>query len=512
MAIASISLCACQANRDSSRIVVASAGKIISLDPAQANTFHALQIISALGDTLYEIDENRDLKPKLAKSLPEIKDNGLTINIPLRENVLFHDGTDFNAEAMVFSLKRFISIGTLNYILGDRVASIHAPKEYLLQIKLNRPSSSLISLLTSVNLTPVSPTSYSDHKKKFLNRTFIGTGPYKISSFNTNHQRLEPYSLYWGSPPKNEGIDFINLSNSTALFGAMRSREIDILLSNSLDEDQHKYLHRLAKIGRLREGEGSSMEIGYITFRSNVPPLNNKFLRKGLLHSIDRELIAARVSYGLREPLRSIVPPSLKSFSSPHWPKYDPRQAKIFFQKAGYCKEEKLTLPFTFRSNVPADKLLALTWKEQLDRDFPECIQLELNGVESTTIYRQLGKGSYQSVMLDWRGAYPDPEAYLSPLLSCKKNNGEICEIGEAAISGSFWTSPLIQKKLQESDHLTGSERSNKFNQIEKKAAEGSAYLPIWLVKPRAWSQLHISTPQFNGSGQMLLQEIKVIK
>ena len=83
----------CRPTRNSSRLIVASAGKITSLDPAQASTFHSLQLISALGDPLYRIDSNGVLRPQLAKELPEITDNGLTVLIPLREDVVFHDGT-----------------------------------------------------------------------------------------------------------------------------------------------------------------------------------------------------------------------------------------------------------------------------------------------------------------------------------------------------------------------------------------------------------------------------------
>ena len=74
-------------------------------------------------------------------------------------------------------------------------------------------------------------------------------------------------------------------------------------------------------------------------------------------------------------------------------------------------------MPLTFRSNVPADKLLALTWQAQIKRDLNDCLVLNLDGVESTTVYRQLGEGVFKAVMLDWRGTYPDPEAYLTPLL-----------------------------------------------------------------------------------------------
>ena len=97
-------------------IIVASAGKIESLDPAQANTIRTQQILSALGDTLYKINEEGNLLPILAKDLPKVSNNRLLIDIPLKENISFHDGNIFNADAMAFSLNRFRKIGTLNSV------------------------------------------------------------------------------------------------------------------------------------------------------------------------------------------------------------------------------------------------------------------------------------------------------------------------------------------------------------------------------------------------------------
>ena len=64
------------------------------------------------------------------------------------------------------------------------------------------------------------------------------------------------------------------------------------------------------------------------------------------------------------------------------------------------------------------------------------CMVLKLDGVESTTVYRQLGEGAFKAVILDWLGSYPDPEAYLNPLLSCSNAEGHICLDGEAAQHG----------------------------------------------------------------------------
>ena len=513
---AALALCvsqgACQPGRRSDRITVASAGRITSLDPAQASTFGALQLLSALGDTLYKRTAQGELKPSLAEALPEISDNGRTVTIPLRKDVLFHDGTRFDAEAMAFSLRRFLEIGTLNYVVGDRITAVETPDTYQLRLRLSRPSSSLENLLTATNLTPVSPKAYENHRDRFLNDRFIGTGPYRLTSFRAVQQRLEPFKRYWGPSPSNAGLDLIYLSNSTALFGAMRSGEVDVLLSDSIDEDQRLALNRMASEGRLREGQGPALVIGYITLLSNTPPLQNPVLRQALALSLDRDLINERVSRGLRPPLLSLVPPGLPGGNIEPWPRHDSARARNLFIQAGYCNGRVLNLPFTYRSNVPADRLMALTWQAQIKRDLADCLSLQLDGVESTTVYRQLGEGAFQAVMLDWRGAYPDPEAYLAPLLSCRESEGSVCKRGEASISGSFWTTPGLESTLLRSDRSRGDDRLRDLESVERMAAAGAAYIPVWLVTPRAWSSTALATPEFDGNGQLLLARLQGVR
>ena len=499
----------CQAPPPTSRITVASAGRISSLDPAQASTLSTTQLLSALGDPLYRLKRDGSLEPRLAAAAPVLSDGGRTVTIPLRPDVRFHDGTPFNAAAMVFSLRRFLNIGTLSYVVGDRIASVEEADTHTLRLRLSRPSTSLQGLLTSINLTPISPTAYSSHQDRFLHDRFVGTGPYKLTRFSEHQQRLEPFAQYWGEATRNKGLDLITLSNSTALYGALRSGEVDLLLSASIDEDQRHALHERAIAGVLQESVGPAMEIGYITLLSNQEPFQDPNLRRALAVSLNRKEISERVSYGLRRPLRALVPPSLPGGALASWPQHNPDQARELLKAAGYCNGSPLRFPLTFRSNVPADKLLALTWQSQVQRDLSDCLVLDLDGVESTTIYRQLGEGAFKAVMLDWRGSYPDPEAYLTPLLSCTSEKGDTCVDGEAAISGSFWTAPGLQNALLESDTLAGDARRNALDRVEHLSADGAAYIPVWLDSPRAWAQLNLRPPQFDGSGQLMLADLE---
>ncbi len=499
----------CVQHKKKENIIVASAGKIESLDPAQANTLRTLQILSALGDTLYKINKEGTLSPRLAIDIPKVSNNGLLIDIPLRENITFHDGSIFDAKAMKFSLDRFMKIGTLNYLLNDKIEDIEVIEKFLLRIKLKKPSSSIKTLLTSVNLTPVSPSSYSDYKDKFNNKSFIGTGPYFLESFSSSQQIIKPFNNYWGSKPLNKGIDFVNFNNSSTLFGAIKTNQVDVLIANSIADMHRLSLNNMANKDQLNSGEGAPTSIGYITFKSNNLPLSNEKLRKALSYTIDRDLITQRVSFGTREPLYSIAPPQFYKKEFSPWPSYEPKIARKLLKKEGYCDNNILNIPLTFRSTVPADKNLALIWQEQIKRDLSDCLQITLNGVESTTVYDQLSKGSFEAVILDWTGDFPDPIAYLAPLLSCTQINNNTCLNGEAAFSGSFWGDKQVQEKLERSEVLEGESRLNTFIKIEQLAEEGSSYLPVWLMRPQAWSLKDISKPEFSGDGLIILKNLK---
>ena len=502
----------CRAPRPShegiKRLVVASKNRVDTVDPAGGYTFGAMQLLSAIGDPLYAINARGQLEPRLALAPPQVSADGLTARVELRQGVLFHDGTPFNAAAMVFTLERFLAIGKLSYLLGDRVSGVRAVGPYTLELTLKRPFSALAELLSAVNLTPLSPSAYRNHRKSFLNDRFVGTGPYRLSFFTNQQQRLEPFAGYWGARAANGGIDLVSLSNSTALFGALQSGEVDVLLSTSLEIDQQAALRRSATAGKLQEGSGPALEIGYLTLLTDQPPLNDPRLRQAVAYSLDRATISRRVTLGLRPPLRDLVPPSLKGSDPTAWPSYSPARARALYRQAGYCQGKRLSLPLTFRSNIPADRMFALTWQAQLRQDLGDCVELEVTGMEATTAYRQLGEGAFPLILLEWMGDFPDADNYLVPLLGCEEARGERCLKGASAASGSFWAKPGLQQELERSASLTGPARAAQLRRIQRQTAAANPYLPVWLVAPRAWAQRSVSQPRFDGSGRLLLQEL----
>ena len=74
-----------------------------------------------------------------------------------------------------------------------------------------------------------------------------------LTSFSNEVQSIDPNLNYWGEKPFNKGINFVGYSNSSSLFGALKSNQIDVLLSNSIDDSQRKSLNNLSKNKQFKE-------------------------------------------------------------------------------------------------------------------------------------------------------------------------------------------------------------------------------------------------------------------
>jgi peptide/nickel transport system substrate-binding protein len=129
--------------------------------------------------------------------------------------------------------------------------------------------------------------------------------------------------------------------------------------------------------------------------------------------------------------------------------------------------------------------------------------------MESTTAYSQLDKGGLTMLFYDWIGDYPDAENFLMPLLSCSKAEGNRCLEGNSVLGGTFWTAPGLEAELQRSSQLDVPERIALLVAIQRRVAAASPYLPVWLSAPAAWGRPGVSRPRFDGSGRVVLGELR---
>lgn len=476
------------------RLALGTTGKVRTLDPADALELFSGNLLYNMGDRLYTYKSGTtELVPQLATELPKVSDDGLVYTIPLRDDVVFHDGVAFNAEAMAFSLNRFVKNGGQPaFLLSDSLESVEAQSATELVIKLKKPFAAFTDLLAFSGLVAVSPQAYEIGPSKFEPSKFIGTGPYKLANYGSDSIRLDRFDQYWGEKPANQGIDIQSFTSSANLFNAFRTGSIDIAYQ-SLNPEQIDLLAKAAEKGDWQAITGPGSNITYVSLNLRDDTLKNTAVRQALAMTIDRQLIQKRVFNGQVEPLYSLVP-SIFEASKPVFQSAgnaDVAKAKELLKKAGYSSNKPLAVEFWYRSNIPSDGPAATTIKAFIEQELGSLAKVELKSIESATAYNNLDKGIYPMFMLDWSGDYYDPDTYIHPFLDCAAGSADAgCQEGASVGQGSFYFSDkmnqLIDQQRQEQDP---DKRQQIFADIQDLLAQDVPFIPLWQRKEYAFAQ-----------------------
>ncbi|MEO0947283.1 MAG: ABC transporter substrate-binding protein [Cyanobacteria bacterium J06641_5] len=496
------------------RVSIGTTLKPRTLDPADAYEVSSLGIIYNMGDRLYTYPlGSTELEPQLATELPTIGDDGLTYTIPLRQGVTFHDGAVFDAEAMAFSLQRFIDNGGKpSFLLSDVVESIEATNDYELTIRLQQPFAAFPALLAFQGACAVSPRAYKAGAGQFSPNTFVGTGPYRLTEFSSDTVRLDVNEDYWGTPPANRGIDLqIYAGNSANLFNAFRTGAVDIAYQ-TFDPNQIASLLEGAQNDEWQEIAAPGTSTSYMVLNVRQPPLDQKPIRQALAAVIDREAAIARALQGQAEPIYSLVPTSFSAYE-PAFERYNEggtAAAKRLLEEAGVTPENPVELELWYPSGSPVRSQVATFLQAIASRDLEGLVAIEPKSVEAGTAFKNLSEGVYQSFLVDWYPDFLDADNYIHPFLSCDDGLPEEgCNKGGAQTQGSFYYSAKANELIDRQREVQDPEfRREIFAEIQTLLAEDVPYIPLWQSKDYAFARNGLVGANINPSQSMIYSTI----
>lgn len=222
-------------------LVYGHSGNSTSLDPAHLKEGDSTHVTVNLYETLVNLDEQgTTVVPSLAKKW-ESSDDGLTYSFQLRKDVKFHDGTDFNADAVIKNFERWTNgdaeefpyYGSVfNGFKGDDsriIKSVVKDGDDTVTIKLNSPQASFLKNLTMSPFSIVSPNVFEQMDDEFESDP-IGTGPFQYVEGKQNEAIVVvKYQEYWQeSLPKLEKVIFKSIPDNTARLNALIAGDIDL--------------------------------------------------------------------------------------------------------------------------------------------------------------------------------------------------------------------------------------------------------------------------------------------
>jgi peptide/nickel transport system substrate-binding protein len=337
-----------------------------SMDPQYSTTGATQQASQQIFETIVGRDKNLRMVPSLAVSWKEV--DPLTWELKLRQGVKFHDGKDFGADDIVYSIKRSPRVPDSPSSYKRNVAAIKdvvAVDAHTVRILLKTPSPQLSMDLTFIyvlpSTTPADASIDDFNKGKYV----VGTGPYKFVEWVRGDRLvLDKNPLYWGKKSSYDRVIFRPITNDPSRVAALLAGDVDIIDQVSpVDQDR---LRKDARVALLSKPAATMMYIHmdsnrdkspYIAGKDGKPldknPLKDPRVREALSLSINRQALVERVLNGAAEPAGQFVPEGMVGYAPNLQPDpYDVEKAKKLLSEAGYPNGFSLTL------HAPNDRYL----------------------------------------------------------------------------------------------------------------------------------------------------------
>lgn len=280
----------------------------------------------AAGENLLQIDENLELKPKVAESW-EIIDSKTTV-FKIRTGVTFHNGKVVTAQSCKDSIERaFRLTGRKDVKFPLESMSVSGDK---LTIKTSTPYATLLNILADPVYIIVDTEAALENPEAFRFNPVM-TGPFKIEFFKPGSpMKLVRHDNYWGQKTNVEAIDIKNIKDPTTRAMALQSGEVDFVRSLTTED-----LITLEKDDRFVVDKGPNLRVSFIRINFNRPILKNLSFRKALMHGISKDMYAEKIAraFPARGPFADMLP---FGYGGDEFYPYNPEKAKQLLDTEGF--------------------------------------------------------------------------------------------------------------------------------------------------------------------------------
>jgi peptide/nickel transport system substrate-binding protein len=278
------------------------------------------------------LDNTGRILPWLAASW-QIAPDKKSITFTLRKDVKFHDGTDFNAQAVKFNLdalKAAKKSGT------DGWDSVEVVDDYTVRLLLPKWNNILLNNLAISAGVMVSPTAYNTKGKDWANNNPVGTGPFQFVSFERAVSlKLKKFDNYWQKgKPYLDALEYAFITDATIQEMALQTGERDVIYFGTAIQAAN-----LKAKGFQVNARASSVITLMPDSANPASPLSKKDVRVAMEYAIDKEGITKALGYGLWTPAYQIPPSNVSAYNpslESQYRKYNPDKAKQLLAGAGY--------------------------------------------------------------------------------------------------------------------------------------------------------------------------------
>lgn len=428
-----------------------------SIDPHFTATGTHAESLKHVFDTLVWSGDGLELEPRLAESWKPLNDT--TWEFKLRKGVKFHDGSDFTAEDVKFSIERIPMVAGPNptTIYVRRVKETKIVDSHTVHIVTDGPAPVLPN--DFIRLFIVSSKAAAGLTKETANEAFnsgkaaVGTGPYKYVSWQPKGDLvLDRFDGYWG--PKEPWGRHIRkeIPNDAARVAQLKAGQLDLITRvpatdvAALKRDPKLSVQTIETVYVFNVEMDMRDKAQGVSSKDGSPLDKNPFLdlrvREAIDLAIDRKALAEIAMEGLGSPASQMVTPSIFGFNKALGErKFDPAAAKKLLAEAGYPNGFRIQFHFT-QDRLPGDTQVGTSIAQMLAA---VGIDAKPNAAPAAVFFPARTRGEFSMSMSGWGTLTGEAHYTLSSLAH---SNDKDKKMGAFNVLG--YKNPEMDKLLQD--------------------------------------------------------------
>ncbi|WP_405153831.1 ABC transporter substrate-binding protein [Paenibacillus sp. FSL K6-0108] len=485
-----------------------------TLDPHRSGLAVTVRAIRTIYDNLVVQLPDGSIKPWLAKEW-SVSEDGKSYTFKLREDVKFHDGTPFNAEAVKFNLDRVIDPATKaanSLALIRPYSSSEVIDEYTIKVNLEQPSQAFLGNLSQALLGIVSPTAAKKYGDQ-LGKNPVGTGPYTFVKWDENADIVVAKNKDYNWAPatvENEGaphidtITFKIVPEEATRIGSVQSKQVlaaeTVPPQNiaALKNDPNQQLLQANTVG-----------LPYtLFFNLRKAPWDDVKVRQAVQSAVDVESIVKTLYLGNYERAWSALSPGILGYNASLEGSINPdvNKANQLLDEQGWIKGadgirekegKKLTLHYVDGSpNREKRNDIAAIIQQQL-KQVGIAVEVEITKDVATVIYQNWDYDLYGNSQVN-----SDPNA----LYAFYHTSAE----GERPTLSGL-SDPKIDKLLEQGAVETDQDkRVDIYNQIQQYLIEQAVILPIYVFPYTVAASKSVQGIKFDSLGYPLFNDVRI--
>ncbi len=397
-------------------------GPPVTLDPAKVAETESSILTDNIFETLVRLQPgNVDVVPGLAKSWI-IAVDGLSYTFNLQSGVRFHDGTPFDAKAVLYSLDRQKKgarrsadqfSNWINFNMDELIREVRAVNDSTVQFKLHRADATFLKILSMQFLAIVSPTAVEKYGADFEKHP-VGTGAFMMSaSSDWNDLSLVANPNYWGERPYLDTIRFFSEPDPEKRITRLEQGEFHLIEPPPFD-----MLARVKRNEQIIQFKQPGANVSFLAMNMSKKPMSDIRVRKAVAYAINREKLVQAVYGSFGVPAKNPIPPGMLGYNDDLRPTpYNPAESERLLKEAGYKRNLKLKL---WNVPLPREYMPHPEKAVEMIRSELEKVGIEIEVVTPPweTYIQDTYLGDYDLLIGGWIADIPDPDNFFYPLLS----------------------------------------------------------------------------------------------